>query len=127
MEICEFGAARLAAAIRSRELSSREVMTAHLERIDAVNPTLGALRVVLAEQALAAADEADRVPPTGPLHGVPVSVKENVDVAGTATTWGVEALHGAVSPLDAPAVANLKAAGAIVLARGRMADFALRW
>src|SRR3954454_17706631 len=95
MEIWELGAARLAAAIRSRELSSREVVTAHLERIEDVNPTVGALRVVLAEQALAAADDADRTAPTGPLHGVPVSVKENVDVAGTATTWGVAALHEA--------------------------------
>src|SRR4051812_29433860 len=127
MEIWELGAARQAAAIRSRELSSREVVAAHLERIEAVNPAVNALRVVLAEQALAAADAADRSAPAGPLHGVPVSVKENVDVAGTATTWGVPALEAAVAPLDAPAVANLKAAGAIVIARGNMADFALRW
>jgi amidase len=121
MEIWELGAARLAAAIRSRELSSREVVAAHLERIEAVNPTVNALRVVLAEQALAAADEADRRPADQPLHGVPVSVKENVDVAGTATTWGVPALEGAIAPLDAPAVANLRAAGAVVLGRGHMA------
>jgi amidase len=127
MEICELSAAAQAAAIRDRELSSREVVTAHLERIEAVNPAINALRVVLAEQALAAADEADRTPAAGPLHGVPISIKENVDVAGTATTWGVPALQGAVSPLDAPVVANLKRAGAIVLGRGNMADFALRW
>src|SRR3954452_22222603 len=93
MEIWELGAARQAAAISSRELSSREVVTAHLERIEAVNPSLNALRVVLAEQALEAADVADRTPAAGPLHGVPVSVKKNVDVAGLATTWGIEALH----------------------------------
>src|SRR3954468_9657834 len=127
MEIFELSAAAQAAAIRSRELTSREVVTAHLERIAAVNPSINALRVVLAEQALAAADEADRAAPEGPLHGVPISVKENVDVAGTATTWGVPALQEAISPLDAPAVANLTAAGAIVLSRGNMADFALRW
>src|SRR4051794_11761603 len=127
MEIWELGAARQAAAIRTRELSSREVVTAHLERIQAVNPELNALRVVLAEQALAAAGEADRRTPTGPLHGVPVAVKENIDVAGLATTWGVEALQGAIAPADAPVVANLRAAGAIVLVRGHMADFALRW
>src|SRR4051794_22991613 len=127
MEIWELGAARQAAAIRTRELSSREVIAAHLERIEAINPELSALRVVLAEQALEAAAEADRRTPTGPLHGVPVAVKENIDVAGLPTTWGVEALQGAIAPADAPVVANLRAAGAIVLARGHMADFALRW
>src|SRR3954451_17849462 len=124
MEIWELSAARQAAAIRAGELSSREVVTAHLERIEAVNPVVNALRVVLAEQALAAADEADRSTPNGALHGVPVSVKENVDVAGTATSWAV--LEGAIAPLDAPVVANRRRAGAIVLARGNMADFALR-
>src|SRR3954470_5816673 len=125
MEIWELSAARQAAAIRARELSSREVVTAHLERIEAVNPAVNALRVVLAEQALAAAAGADSTTPDGPLHGVPVSVKENVDVAGTETSWGV--LEGAIAPLDAPVVANLRRAGAIVLGRGNMADFALRW
>src|SRR3954463_12928662 len=127
MEIWELSAARQAAAIRAHELSSREVVTAHLERIEAVNPSINALRVVLAEQALAAADAADAREPTGALHGVPISVKENIDVAGTATTWGVSALAGAIAPLDAPVVTNLRRAGAIVLGRGNMADFALRW
>jgi amidase len=122
MEITELGAARQAAAIRSRELSSREVVEAHLARVSG-----GALRVVLAEQALAAADAADRTAPAGPLHGVPISVKENIDVAGTATTWGTTALREAIAPLDAPVVANLRAAGAIVLGRGTLPDFALRW
>src|SRR6185295_18642271 len=63
----------------------------------------------------------------GPLTGVPVSIKENVDVAGHATTWGIPALAEAVPPLDAPVVAHLRAAGAIVLCRGNMPDFALRW
>src|SRR3954452_2449414 len=117
MEIWELSAARQAAAIRAGELSSREVVTAHVERIEAVNPAVNALRVVLAEQALAAADEADRSTPAGPLHGVPVSVKENIDVAGTATSWGVPALAEAIAPLDAPVVTNLKGAGAIVLGR----------
>src|SRR3954454_2040057 len=100
MEIWELPAARQAAAIRARELSSREVVTAHIERIAAVNPTINALRVVLAEQALGPGDEADRTPSDAPLHGGPISVKENGDVAGTATTWGVPALQEAISPLD---------------------------
>src|SRR4051812_34177129 len=112
MEICELSATRLAAAIRSRELSSREVVEAHLDRIEAVNPRYHALRVVLAEQALAQADEADRTPARGPLHGVPIAVKENIDVAGLATTWGVEALYEAIAASDAPVVAHLRNAGA---------------
>src|SRR3954454_6517673 len=127
MEIWELSAARQAAAIRARELSSREVVTAHLERIEAVNPAVNALRVVLADEALAAADAADPRAPARPLHGVPVSVKENIHVAGSATTGGVPALESAIAPLDAPAVAHLRAAGAIVISRGNMADFALRW
>src|SRR4051794_3322685 len=127
MEIWELGAAAQAAAIRARELSSREVVEAHLERISEVNPRLDALRVVLADEALRAADAADGTAPVGPLHGVPIAVKENIDVAGLATTWGVEALHEAIAAEDAPVVANLRRAGAIILARGHMADFALRW
>src|SRR4051794_25527731 len=118
MEIWELAATQQAAAIRARELSSREVVEAHLARIADVNPRLTALRVVQAEEALCAADDADRRAPTGPLHGVPIAVKENIDVAGLATTWGVEALNDAIAADDAPVVANLRRAGAIVLARG---------
>jgi amidase len=131
VEIWQLGAARVAAAIRGGELSSREVVAAQLERIAAVNPIVNALRAVLAQEALAAAGEADRRlaagDPVGPLHGVPFSVKDNVDVAGSATTWGVRALADAIAPADAPAVALLRAAGAIPLARGNMCDHALRW
>jgi amidase len=125
------GASALAAAIRAGEVSSREVVVAHLERIEAVNPGVSALHVVLSEQAMTAADDADRRlargESIGPLGGVPISVKENVDVAGTATTWGVAAMVDAVSSTDAPAVAHLRAAGAIPLSRGNLPDFALRW
>src|SRR5918911_3505773 len=63
----------------------------------------------------------------GPLHGVPFTVKENVDVAGTATTHGVAAFAGNVAPADAPAVAHLRAAGAIPVGRTNMGELALRW
>jgi amidase len=125
------GATELAAAIRDHEVSSREVIDAHLERIAEVNDKVGAQRVVLAEQAQAAADQADRQlaagDVVGPLHGVPITVKENVDVAGSATTWGVAAMAEAIAPIDAPVVAHLRDAGAIPIARGNMPDFALRW
>jgi amidase len=129
--ICRLGALEQAGAIRRGELSSREVIEAHLARIDEVNPRLGALRVVLADAALADADEADRRlargEKVGPLHGVPVSIKENVDVGGTATTWGVAAMADSVAATDAPLVAHLRAAGAIPISRGNMPDFAMRW
>jgi len=86
------------------------VIDAHLERIESVNPLVNALRVTLSEQARAQADRADARlaagDPTGPLHSVPFSVKENIDVAGTATTWGVRAMAEAVCEIDAPLVEN---------------------
>ena len=131
MELIEHGAGALARLIRDGAASSREVVETHLERIAARNGELNAVRVTLAERALAAADEADgarsRGDALGPLHGVPVTVKENVDVEGTATTLGVAALEGAIAPSDAPAVAHLRAAGAIVIGRTNMPDFAIRW
>jgi amidase len=125
------GALELGAAITRGEVSSREVVDAHLERIEEINPRVNALHATLAEQARADAAHADRLlasdATVGPLHGVPFSVKENVDVANTATTWGLAAMAEAVSPDDAPVVANLRAAGAIPISRGNMPDFALRW
>ncbi|RBO86525.1 amidase [Nocardia puris] len=125
------GAGELARMIRSGEVSSTEVIEAHLARIDAVNPELNAVVVVLAEEALAAAKEADRRiaagdADLGPLHGVPVTVKENIDVAGTSTTKGVAAFAAAVPAVDAPLVERLRAAGAIVIGRTNMPDMGLR-
>lgn len=125
------GAAEAARRLRARELTSTELVTAHLERIEALNPKLNAVRQVLTDQALHAAAQADERlaagSPRGPLDGVPITVKDNVDVAGTATTQGVAALAGALTDTDAPAVANLRRAGAIPIARTNMPDFALRW
>ena len=93
------GAGELAGMIRSREVSSREVIESLLDRIAQVSPTVNALTVVLGEQALAAADVADRAVAAGnelgPLHGVPFTVKENIDLAGSATSQGVPVLAGA--------------------------------
>ncbi len=129
--ICRLGALEQAGAICRGELSSREVIEAHLARIEEVNPRVNALHAVLTDAALAEADTADRRlaggEEVGPLHGVPVSIKENIDVAGTATTCGVAALAEKVSSTDAPLVTNLRAAGAIPISRGNMPDFAMRW
>src|SRR5579871_1670854 len=130
-ELWQLDAHDLAAAIRNRSVSAREAVEAHLTRIDALNPRLNALTAVLAEQALAAAAAADgtvaRGRPAGPLLGVPVTIKENIDLAGTPTTWGAPALATAVAPVDAPHVAHLRAAGAIAIGRTNLPDFALRW
>ncbi len=129
-ELWRKSAVELAAMIRDRAVSSREVVQAHLDRIDAVNPALNAIVRLLPEAALAAADAADRAvadgAALGPLHGVPCTVKENIDLAGTPTTQAVPALADAVASDDAPQVERLRAAGAIPLGRTNLPDFGLR-
>jgi amidase len=129
-ELWRYGAVELAAMIRGREVSSREVVQAHLDRVEAVNPYLNAIVRLLPDQALAAAEAADRAVADGaglgPLHGVPVTVKENIDLAGTPTTQAVPALAEAVAPVDAPQVERLRAAGAIPFGRTNLPDFGLR-
>jgi amidase len=121
----------LAQAIRSRHISSQEVIEAHLRRIEAVNPSINAVTVVLGEQALEAAKAADRAVAAGgdlpPFHGVPFTIKGNIDLVGTPTTQGLKVLSGAYPRLDAPAVERLKAAGAIPIGRTNLAAFAVRW
>lgn len=123
-------AGELAAAIARREVSSREVVQSHLDRINTVNPKLNAAVEVLRDQALTAADAADRAlesgTATGALHGVPVSVKCNIDMKGLASTWGVAALADAPAAADAPVVERIRAAGAIPIVRTNCPDFAMR-
>src|SRR3981189_2052985 len=129
-EIWQFSAAEMARCIARRELSSAEVVAAHLARIDAVNPALNAIVRVLADEARAAAVLADRRlkagETVGPLQGVPFTVKENIDMAGLPTTWGMPALAQAVVPADAPVVERMRAAGAIPIGRTNLPDMALR-
>ena len=131
-ELWRLGASELAEAIRRKTVSAREVVTAHLERIEVVNPTVNAVTVVLADDALAAAAALDeRLAATGevcgPLHGVPFTVKENIDLAGSATTEGVAALKGYLPDADAPHIAQARLAGGIPIARTNLPDFGLRW
>lgn len=125
-ELCNGSATELAAMIRAKEVTSREVVDAHLERIAEVNPTLNAITVVLAEQARAAADAADRSDPIGPLHGVPITVKENIDLLGTPTTGGLSVLAEAMPTLNAPVVDRMLAAGAIPIGRTNLPELGLR-
>ncbi len=126
-----WSAVDLAAAIARREVSCREVTASVLARIDEVNPRINALVDVMAEAALVAADAADaavaRGDALGPLHGVSVTLKINVDCAGRATTGGIEAFKDLIAADDAPVVANLKRAGAVVVGRNNAPAFSLRW
>ena len=130
MEIWQHSATELAAQIKAKNLSSREVIDAHLARIAAVNPHLNAVVRVLADEARAAADRADRQTLAGgelpALHGVPITVKENLDVAGTPTTSGLVALKDAVAAVDCPIVERMRAAGAIPIGRTNLPDLGLR-
>ncbi|MGW0523815.1 amidase [Crossiella sp. NPDC003009] len=130
-QLWAMSARELARLIQAREASAREVTRAHLERIDQVNPVLNAVTLILTEQALRAADAADaavrRGEPAGPLCGVPMTVKENIDVAGSATTLGIAGLRDAVAHGDAPPVGELRAAGAIPVGRTNMPEFGMRW
>ncbi|MGN6794205.1 MAG: amidase [Streptosporangiaceae bacterium] len=129
-ELWRKSAVEMATMIRNREVSSREVVQAHLDRVQAVNSHLNAIVRLLADEALAAADAADKRvadgSEVGPLHGVPCTVKENIDLAGTPTTQAVPALAEAVAPVDAPQVERLRAAGAIPFGRTNLPDFGLR-
>ena len=124
-------ATELAETIRTKRASSQEVVEAHLQRIDACNPSVNAVVVVLADEALAAARAADRAVAGGaellPLHGVPFTIKENLDVAGTPTTQGLKALSDAFPARDAPIVERLRAAGGIPIGRTNMPSGAIRW
>ena len=130
-DLWRMSATDLAEAIRSRQTSSQEVIEAHLRRIEAVNPSVNAVTVVLAEQALEAAKAADRAVASGidlpPFHGVPFTIKETIDLAGTPTTQGVKALVGSYPGQDAPVVERVKAAGAIPIGRTNCPDLGIRW
>lgn len=129
-DIWKWSAVETAAAIRAGRASAEEVMTAHVARLDAVNPALNAVVVDLRAQALDAARAADRAQASGaglgPLHGVPVTIKINVDVEGQANSNGVVGLAKVIAPGDAPVVANLRGAGAIVLGMTNTPEFSLR-
>jgi aspartyl-tRNA(Asn)/glutamyl-tRNA(Gln) amidotransferase subunit A len=120
-------ATALAALIRTKQLSSREVVQVHLDRIQAVNPKINAVVTLLAEQALTSADAADRAvatgAPLGALHGVPFSIKDALDTAGVLTQRGSKLFAGNIPDKDATAVARFKAAGGIPLMKTNLPEF----
>jgi len=129
-ELWRWSATDLAQAIHAKQISARQVVQAHLDRIEAVNSQVNAVTVVLGQSALDAADAADRavVAENGlPAPRCSFTVKENIEMVGSACTQGVVALENAIPPVDAPHIAQLKAAGAIPLARTNLPDFGLRY
>ena len=130
----QWDATALAQAIRTRQISAREAVTACVARMHAVNPQLNAVTCDLSAQALVTADRADAAvaraiksnAPLGPLHGVPVTVKENVDQEGCATVNGVAAFRDVIAPADSPVVANWKRAGAVIIGRTNTPAFSFR-
>jgi amidase len=116
-ELTAWTATELAARIGRRELSAREVVLAHLERIEALAGTVNAVVRVDAERALERARECDERPPAGPLHGVPFTVKDNVEAAGIEMAIGAPERAGVVPDADATVVARMRAAGAILLGK----------
>lgn len=129
-EIWQWSAVATAQAIRSGQVSAEQVMQAHVARLNAANPALNAVVVDLTADALERARAADRARASGAelgtLHGVPVTVKINVDVEGQANSNGVVALAGNIAPGDAPVVSNLRKAGAIVMGLTNTPEFSMR-
>lgn len=115
-ELCEQSLTKLAELIRKREVSAREVVEAHLAQISALNPGLNAI-VTLASDVSTSVE--------GPLVGVPVTVKDTIETAGIRTTSGSRLRADYVPVRDAPAVARLKAAGAVVLGKTNAAEMAM--
>ncbi|MGA5566342.1 amidase [Streptomyces platensis] len=126
-DICFLDATDLAARIRTRELSPLEVVQAHLDRIEGINPKLNAVVTVTAEQALDAAKAAQEAVlhdrPLGPLHGVPFTIKDSLDSAGVRTMRGSRLFAEHVPDRDATTVARFKAAGAIPLGKTNLPEF----
>jgi aspartyl-tRNA(Asn)/glutamyl-tRNA(Gln) amidotransferase subunit A len=120
--------AQLSKGLRAREFSSVELVRRFLDRIDAHQPVLNAMITVLRDQALSAAEAADRELAAGrggPLTGLPIVHKDLFCTEGVLTTCGSHMLDNFVSPYDATVVAKLKSAGAITLAKSNMDEFAM--
>ena len=126
--IIESSASDLADAIRAKKLTSREIVDAHLERIAAVNPKLNAIVQLTADSARKEADEADaalaRGDIKGPLHGVPMTIKDTLETTGVICTGGTKGRANYVPKADATAVARLRAAGAIFLGKTNVPELA---
>src|SRR5947207_1348310 len=126
-ELAYAGIARQAELIAAGELSARELLDVYLARIERFDPLLNAFRVVFAERARLEADQADarrRAGETRPLLGVPVAIKDDIDVAGEVTAWGTNA-HGPPAQADAEVVRRLREAGAVIIGKTNVPELTI--
>jgi amidase len=130
-ELWRLSAVELAALVKARKASAVEVAKSALARLDEANPAINAVVQFMPDEALAAAGNVDAViargEDPGPLAGVPVTTKVNVDQKGFATTNGLRIHKDLVAKEDNPVVANLKKAGAVVIGRTNTPAFSLHW
>ena len=130
-ELHTLTATQMRASLASGDVTARALVTAAFDRMDQVNPHLNAIVQRCDDQALTEADAVDRAlamgQDPGPMAGVPVTVKVNVDQAGFATTNGLRLQQGLIATSDNPVVANLRRAGAIIIGRTNTPAFSLRW
>ena len=132
MTVADFtrlGISDVVGLIRTGQLSPVELVQSCLDRIESFNPSLNVYLTVLADEALAAAKAAEQVVTTGdalgPLHGVPVALKDNCEVAGARLTGGTPFLKDNVATADADIVSRLRQAGAIILGKLNMHEWAI--
>ncbi|HLK02343.1 MAG TPA: amidase family protein [Streptosporangiaceae bacterium] len=127
MDLCSADAVALARMLRNRELSARELLTAFLARVDEINPLLNALVTLDAERAIARAAELDeqaaRGEFAGPLHGLPIAIKDLAETKGLRTTYGSPLFADYVPDFDAPHVALLRAAGVVIFGKTNTPEF----
>ena len=120
-EIALFSATDLAARIRRKEIGCAELLSLYFERVDCLNPALNAIIVERRDEAMQRAQAADAALAKGecwgPLHGLPMTVKESYDVAGTPTTWGSPQLKDNIAAKDALSITRLKNAGAVIFGK----------
>ncbi len=127
--LCKKSASELAELVRSKEASSKEIVEAHFNRIKEVNPDINAITLTLEESALKLADEADSAGEEErkrPFHGVPFTIKENIDFMGTPTTNGIPLLAESMPPRNAPIVDRMLGAGAIPIGRTNLPEMGMR-
>ena len=120
-ELAFASATELARIIKNKEVGCTELLSYYLDRVDRFNPDLNAIIVDIRDEALATAKAADEALAAGedwgPLHGVPMTVKESYDVVGTPTTWGVPELKDSIAGKDALSINRLRGAGAVIFGK----------
>ena len=128
-EIPFLTATELSGQIQSRNVSPVEVTEAYLERIEALNPTLNSYITVMADEAITAAQEAESAIASGghkgPMHGVPVAIKDQFLTKGVLTTAGSNVLRDFMPEYDATVVTRLKEAGAVIIGKTNLTEFAI--